>query len=98
MPVLQDLHHIDHVESSPCHHTSLALGNSEAPTSTRNRTGGSPDVHHHHRGGGLPERRVVDYLNAAPGELVDSVLADTSECRRVACLVGPADGPVGSGE
>ena len=26
MPMLQNLHHIDHVERSPCHHTSLLVG------------------------------------------------------------------------
>ena len=56
MPVLQDLHHIDHVEPSPCHHTSLTPGKNEATYLDMNWLVDPPTL--------VITNAVVDYLNA----------------------------------
>src|SRR5665811_1146588 len=100
VPVLQNFYHIDHVERSPCHQTSLLVG-ARRTTWTRNRAGGPPNRSPPPHGDGLPERRdgglrerhprhAVDYLNAdRVGALADSDLA-AADVERAIYPTGPA--------
>ncbi len=77
VPVLQDLDHINHLERSPCHHTSLVSTDERALTTAESPTGGPPP-----RPGNTVIVQVGNYVIVTPTQLGNSVTADKTSAPR----------------